>query len=203
MRERVKALYDNLTAHLLGAEVRFEGIGWVLVDPTPPSAELAPAAPATGPVPQAELAAGSRALADIIRETQTAVVTNTTKRRSPLMPEVPGGVWGTVGVLLGVMLLIVGLSLSGGVSHRRVGTASSSAARTGNLSAYQQFCRVYARQGFPKRPGETPREYLRRLQGAGAAGEAAEPFIAYIYEVCYGKGERDRTRERRLLHDAV
>ncbi|HSD60405.1 MAG TPA: DUF4129 domain-containing protein, partial [Burkholderiales bacterium] len=69
------------------------------------------------------------------------------------------------------------------------------------LAAYLRFCRKLERAGLPRRPGEGPRDYARRVgQARPALADAVERITALYIALRYGDlDDPEQARELRRM----
>jgi transglutaminase-like putative cysteine protease len=169
-------VYHVTTRHAHAwVEIYFPGSGWIAFEPTPragvtqvppyarnPAVEE-PVTPPALPSPTSTPAPRARAT-----RPEPANDTFTPVGRSPVSASTVA-----VGVILGLVLLIGGTLLGIG-ARRRLRLRRAPSGREAIILGYRDFLGWCAAAGYPRRPGETPREHGGRVSASIPA--AREPL---------------------------
>jgi hypothetical protein len=70
------------------------------------------------------------------------------------------------------------------------------------LGFYAEICCMFKSVGHPRKPSQTPREYLKRLRRVGYYEEILETLTEYVYTVSYRGGSRNKAREETFVDAA-
>jgi hypothetical protein len=171
-------------------QVYFNGIGWVIFDPTP---SAAPAVASTS-----ELIAAGRRPAQQFRIGQSASrVPIAGRRRAPGSAAGFPFAWLAVAIVLGAVLASVAVFVRRAARRRSLSAEALVEAQTVELeTAFRQF-------GRPLSSGTTLRALERRLRGM--IGPRAAAYAARLRDCRYGTGSvaPPSARERRALRSAL
>ncbi len=180
-------VFSNTDRHAW-VEIHLQEYGWVTLDPTPGSGR-----PASGVV-----------RSDYGTVAQTA--TNLGQRETGRAPtgvrlalRIQDFVLTRGHYLLAFILILVALFVQF-VRHRRAAKeATASAVNHPLTNFYEIFCHHFATLGVRKFPGNTGREYLRRLKHRGLVNGKFDDMIDYYYAVTYEGEEPVEATEEAFL----
>jgi hypothetical protein len=179
------------------AEVFVAGQGWVLVDPTPPSAS-APTAPRIARFGGEMDISGAVNVADLVRQQYTGRLALGRGVSVTWADRMLTGVSPTVWFC--VLMLVVPGAIAMLVRFRLLPSARGSgyAARYGGaVPAYiRLFCSYFAGLGCRIRTGQTVNEYLAELKKHGLVGNECDRLVAYFHETSYGQLRPSRAAEK-------
>lgn len=102
-------------------------------------------------------------------------------------------------VVLGVLLMALVRYLRG---RRAIRTQLNAERDVPELGFYAEICHMFKLVGHPRKPSQTPREYLKRLRRVGYYEEILETLTDYVYAVSYRGGSRNKAREETFVDAA-
>ena len=170
-------------------EVHFKDHGWVVVDPTPDT-ENAPAAPG---LPQ---------ITDHSTQPDLSVYDDMQAAAAPTSAPsylrgggsygglfIPANLWIAAALLLLAMTWILGKEASGFVQATE---------KKEPLGFFKLLTRKFSKVGQRRKPGATPREYIKQLEEAGLIQGEFDDAIRYYYQVHYMDQPRVRHLEKQF-----
>ncbi len=180
------------------AEVFVADRGWVLVDPTPPSA-AAPSAPRTARFSGELRLADALNVADIVKQRYSGRLALNQEVRASWVDRMFTGVSPTIWLCLlmmivsAIVIIVARFHLSEPMKPRDYPGLRANAAP----SYFRLFCSYFAGLGCKLRAGQTVKEYLSELKQSSLVENECDGLVSYFYDTSYGKLRPSRSEEKK------
>ena len=180
-------------------EIPIEGYGWVVLDATAENV-VVPRSREPAPATSASLDDFEHISTEVLEREEEAVGGLDVSWAFDSFQRVQ------IYLLGGLLLVVLGVLLVALVRYLRgrkaIRTQLNAERDVPELGFYAEICGMFKLAGHPRKPSQTPREYLKRLRRVGYYEEILETLTDYVYAVSYRGGSRNKAREETFVDAA-